>query len=294
LASDASDGDDVKRRLFVVISFVVFVFDRLRDTFCRLLGKPVPPLWVVLYYHSIPGDKRAAFAAQMDELIRRATPLRADQRLPHSAGKRYASVTFDDAYQNVLENALPELARRAIPATLFVVSDSLGQTPSWEDYSVSGDPAMHELIMTEDQLQKLSPDLVQIGSHSRTHPMLTRLAEREARDELSRSKMQLQAFVHEEVKLFSFPYGAFNDELITWCRDAGYERIFTTVPRPVGLKGSEFVSGRVTVDPDDFRLEFALKLSGAYRWRPCASTLKGKISPTGRIPVNGKGSASSF
>jgi peptidoglycan/xylan/chitin deacetylase (PgdA/CDA1 family) len=251
----------------------------------------VPATWVVLYYHSIPREKRSGFAAQMDELSRHSTPLRADAQLSGSPVGRYVSVTFDDAYQNVLENAIPELAKRKIPATLFMVSDGLGRNPSWEDYSASGDPAMNEPLLTEEQLRTMPRDLVQIGSHTRTHPLLPQLSEQEARNELSQSRARLQEILQRDVTLFSFPYGAFNADLIKWCRDAGYEKVFTTAPRLASARGNDFAIGRVTVDPDDSPLEFSLKLSGAYRWWPYAVALKKKFMPTGRPQAYEKGSA---
>ena len=43
------------------------------------------------------------------------------------AGRRpAAAVTFDDGYQDVLDNALPLLRRKGIPAAIFVVSDRVG------------------------------------------------------------------------------------------------------------------------------------------------------------------------
>lgn len=254
----------------------------------------MPATWVVLYYHSIPAEKRLGFARQMDELLRRTTPLRADAQLSGLAAGRYASVTFDDAYQNILDNALPELAKRKIHATLFIVCDCLGRTPSWEDYSPSGDPAMNEPLLAEQQLRTMSSDLVQIGSHTRTHPLLPQLSEPEARNELSESRARLQEILQMDVKLFSFPYGAFNEELVEWCRDAGYERVFTTVPRPIALSGNHYTFGRVTVDPDDSALEFSLKLTGAYRWRLYAGALKNKIVPKHRVRSREKGTALSL
>jgi peptidoglycan/xylan/chitin deacetylase (PgdA/CDA1 family) len=214
----------------------------------------------------------------MDELLRRARPLRADVTVPDLAGARFASVTFDDAYQNVLENALPELAKRAIPATLFIVSDGLGRNPGWEDHSDNTDPDMHDPIVTEEQLRSLSPDLIQVGSHTHTHPLLTRISEVQARSELALSRTRLQAIVGRDVKLFSFPYGAYNDDLISWCREAGYDKVFTTLPRSASAGPEEFVVGRVAVYPYDVPLEFSLKLSGAYRWWFGAVELKRKLA----------------
>jgi peptidoglycan/xylan/chitin deacetylase (PgdA/CDA1 family) len=283
----------VKRILMITLSLAVFAFDECRRIVYALVGKRIPATHVVLRYHSVPQKQRSTFAKQMDELVRRARPLRADVAVPHLAGARFASVTFDDAYQNVLENAIPELARRGIPATLFVVSDGLGSVPSWEDHSYIADPDLHDPIMTEEQLRSLSPDLIQIGSHTHTHPILTRISEAEARGELARSRTRLQEIVGRDVKLFSFPYGVYNDDLIGWCRDAGYDKVFTTLPRSASSETEEFIVGRVAVYPYDVPLEFSLKLSGAYRWWFDAVELKRKLAAAITFATPEKG-ASTF
>lgn len=262
----------------VSVSLLIFAFDKLRRLVYTLVGKRIPATYVVLRYHSVPKDKRSTFAKQMDELARCAKPVRADVPIPNLASEHYVSVTFDDAYQNVLDTALPELAKRGIPATFFVVSDVLGGVPSWEDYSSNTDPAMHDPILTEDQLRKLPPDLVQIGSHTRTHPMLTRLSEEKAREELVGSRTRLQEIIGRDVKLFSFPYGAYDDNVIRWCREAGYDKVFTTLPRLASREADDFVVGRVAVYPHDVPLEFSLKLSGAYRWWYGAVDLKRRVA----------------
>jgi peptidoglycan/xylan/chitin deacetylase (PgdA/CDA1 family) len=268
----------MKRLLFLVISSGIF----LGDCFARLIrwsiGKGIPATAVVLYYHSIPKDKRLAFAKQMDELVRCSRPIPADIRRSLLSGARYAAVTFDDGYQDNIDNALPELTQRKIPATFFVVTEALGSTPSWT--RCSADPARQEPIMTAEQIEKLPSDLVQIGSHTRTHRMLTQLSEEEARRELSESRRRLSEITHSDVKLFCFPYGAFDDNLLTWCREVGYERVFTTLPH-MALSGTDdFAVGRVMSDPDDWWLEFRLKLFGAYRWLPFAFSFKRKILST--------------
>jgi peptidoglycan/xylan/chitin deacetylase (PgdA/CDA1 family) len=265
---------NVKRIVIIVVSLAVFVVDRLWHALHSLLSRRTRATAVVLYYHSIPKEKRAAFARQMDMLVRISKPRRADAAMPHTPGAHYVSVTFDDGYQNIIENALPELEQRGIPATIFIVPGALGVTPKWEDSSGGTDAAMNEPILTAEQLRELPSDLVQIGSHTLTHPMLSRLPEQEARAELSMSRTMLEEITGREVTLFSFPYGSFSAKLIAWCRDEGYERVFTTVPRLALSEPSEYVVGRVAVDPDDFPLEFHLKLHGTYRWLSYAAALR--------------------
>src|SRR5207249_3849824 len=47
--------------------------------------------------------------------------------------ERVAAITFDDGYRDVYEQAYPLLARKGIPAAVFVVTDLVGQT-SWQHH----------------------------------------------------------------------------------------------------------------------------------------------------------------
>ena len=100
--------------------------------------------------------------------------------------------------------------------------------------------------------------------------------------ELSESRLQLRKILGRDVTLFSFPHGAFDEELIESARAAGYQRVFTILPE-LALP-DEFAIGRVAVEPSDWRLEFLLKLFGAYRWLVPASTLKRKLRDFAPVP----------
>ncbi len=240
-----------------------------------LLGRGDRIACVILYYHEVRLEHRLQFARQMDILLRCTKPTRADCTVPLAAGVRHAAITFDDGYQNVIQNALPELEIRKIPSTLFVVTEALGKRPPWRANASSS--ANNGRVMSTDQLRRLPSDLVTVGSHTMTHPKLPCLNEEDARRELSESRAKLQKILNREVKLFSFPHGAFNAKLIEWCRDAGYERVFTILPTLAFSDPQEFVTGRVSVEPTDWPVEFRLKLLGAYRWLPMVLSLKRRI-----------------
>jgi peptidoglycan/xylan/chitin deacetylase (PgdA/CDA1 family) len=133
-----------------------------------------------------------------------------------------------------------------------------------------------EKIMSADELRSLPEKLISVGSHTLSHPWLPDLPQPQAQWELAESRTALGDLLGREVRLFSFPYGAFDDKLLDLCRVAGYSRVFTTVPSSSPL-GQAFVVGRVRVDPADWTWEFRLKLSGAYQWLPLAFALKRKI-----------------
>jgi hypothetical protein len=83
--------------------------------------------------------------------------------------------------------------------------------------------------------------------------------------------------LNQRITLFSFPYGEFNERLIQLCREAGYERVFTILPKPAFADPQEFVTGRIAVNPTDWKLEFRLKILGAYQWFPAVSAWKQKL-----------------
>ena len=270
-------------RIFkLVISIFYSFIIRLRSLLEKLTGRQLPDICVVLYYHAIKPEQRRQFARQMDDLVKRAKTVRAGVEGPLSEGARHVAVTFDDGLAGLIDNALPELVLRNIPATIFIPTGYLGRRPQWE--IDNGSAEVNEPVMSADQLRQLPPDLVSIGSHTRTHPRLTLLSQGEALAELCESRRELEEILERDIKLFSFPYGEYNQNLVEAARGAGYERLFTIMPVVAFSEPKEFVTGRVRAAPSDWRLEFRLKIMGAYCWLPLAFSLKRKIKEyRGRI-----------
>lgn len=259
-----------KRLIRLALSAGFFAVTRLWELAGRVAGKMPPGTCVILYYHDIPSHQRERFARQMDALRRLARPVPADWRGPLEPGERYCAVTFDDAFASVAANALPALAQRGIPSTVFVITCDLEADPE-------ASRAGARRRMTADEVLALRAEGVEIGSHSVSHVPLTRLGTEEARREIVGSRAALEKLLGERIGTFSFPYGAFDARLVELCREAGYTRVFTTEPRLALRQPGELVSGRVSAEPGDWPLEFRLKLLGAYRWLPAAIALKRRL-----------------
>jgi peptidoglycan/xylan/chitin deacetylase (PgdA/CDA1 family) len=252
----------MKRLLKLAISLLVHSADILVASALRLLGRRPRPTCVVIYYHAIDPGQRVRFARQMDDLLRLAKPI--DLSGVPDSPAHCCAVTFDDGFVSVLENALPELELRNIPATLFVPTGSLGGPPAWVK---TNSPARHQRVLSAEQLAALKDRrLLTIGSHSVSHPNFLKLDPAQARRELEQSKAQLEAILGRKIGLFSFPHGACDSQTIALARAAGYARVFTINPSNAFTSADNFVQGRVLVDPADWPLEFRLKVLGAYRW----------------------------
>jgi peptidoglycan/xylan/chitin deacetylase (PgdA/CDA1 family) len=268
-AMDSDSARLASRLMKLVIGLAFYGVSESWRALQAIFGRRPTPHAVVIYYHHVLKDQREGFARQLDHLRRFTEPLRADLHEPLTPNGRYSIVTADDGWKSFADNALPELARRNIPVTMFAISQRLGQ---------SVDGITFDRLLDADELRALDAGNVTIGSHTATHAVMTALNEAQATRELCESREQLGAILGRDVTMFCFPYGASRDDLVPLCRSAGYTRVFTCVPVPADP--GQYVLGRVRVDPTDWPLEFHLKLMGAYRWLPIAIALKRRIFAT--------------
>jgi len=285
-AMDSESPRPAARALKFAVSLGFYAGTESIRALRRLAGLTTPPVAVVIYYHHVLSEHRERFARQLDHLMHWTTPLRGDRIEASWADARYSIVTVDDGWKSFADNAVPELARRNIPVTMFAISGRLG-------HSVDG--IEFDRLVTPEELRALDADVMTIGSHTASHAKMTELDAAEAMRELRDSRAQLEALLGHDVAMFCFPYGAYRDDLIPLCREAGYRRVFTCVPTLADPAG--FVQGRVRVDPTDWPLEFHLKLMGAYRWLPAAIAMKRRLlamlrggpsvggAATGRLPT---------
>jgi peptidoglycan/xylan/chitin deacetylase (PgdA/CDA1 family) len=230
---------------------------------------------VVLCYHGVRDSQRARFAWQMTRIADRTidvvdldAPLRPDDRYPQ------VLVTFDDAYANLLDNALPIMQQLEVPALIFVVPGNLGDVPRWPLPAGDADsPERHERIMAADQATAARSTLCRFGSHTQNHVNLVDVPATGRREELVQSRIQLQRMLQQNVEDLAPPFGAYNAEVLSAARAAGYKRVFTldASPQPI----APGVIGRFPMVPDVWRLEFWLTCAGAYAWlRPWRRLLR--------------------
>ena len=155
----------------------------------------------ILGYHRIADGRRLAvgLARALPRADARGGRERREADPPRSRARaaargpvtgRYVCVTFDDGYRDNLLAAAPVLAELDIPATIFVPSRI-----------IDGDAAFH---WYEDPPPALSWDevgelvaggLVDVQSHTLTHPLLPQVDAERSHEEIAGSKRAIEAHV---------------------------------------------------------------------------------------------------
>jgi len=220
---------------------------------------------LVLCYHGVPREDRERFRRQMMRIADRAVTCAAGDDGTYDAQDRSTRVcvTFDDAFENLLENALPILDSLDIPATVFAVPGNLGQTPRWR--ISPSHPEHQERIMTAEQLRGICGGDITVGSHTQTHPALTELSAEQIRWELAESKRNLEEMLGRPVVDLALPHGACSDVVLDIARETGYRRVYTLEPR-AWTQSDGIAVPRFSMSPDAWGIEFYLTCAGAYVW----------------------------
>lgn len=237
---------------------------------------------VVLCYHGISSADRNKFKWQMSHISCKSveTADLAKIEKPQSIMQPKVYITFDDAFENFLDNALPSLEQYGIPAIVFAVAGNLGNKPRWQ--LPEGNPDSEQNIMTDTQLSDLSEhSLIKIGSHTLTHFDLVTIPSDQILTELVDSKEQLEDMLKCTVDEIAFPHGSYNEQVLGLAQEAGYKRFYTLDPKPVCPASGSPVIGRFTMSPDVWKIEFILTCAGSYAWlclwRKAVRALKGKL-----------------
>jgi peptidoglycan/xylan/chitin deacetylase (PgdA/CDA1 family) len=145
---------------------------------------------------------------------------------PSRSGKNSSVVlTFDDGFCNVLEYGLAPLTENHFIATQFLVADRLGRQNEWE-IAEGETPAP---LMSREQVKEWLSAGQDIGSHSLTHPWLTRISVAEAREEITASKKKLEDLFARPIEHFCYPYGDWNPTVRDLVAAAGYKTACTTL-----------------------------------------------------------------
>ena len=84
--------------------------------------------------------------------------------------------------------------------------------------------------MDWDEVKALANDGFEVGSHTRTHPVLTELERLQAEEEITQSKKDLESRLGIPVDLLAYPYGRYDSDISALVQKIGYRAACSTEP----------------------------------------------------------------
>lgn len=206
----------------------------------------------ILCYHAIDPDWSSPLAIDPDtfrrqcELLgrrRNVLPLEeAVTALDHRGHlpRGVTTLTFDDGFASLHEHALPVLRRLELPATVFLVAETLvgsGRAVDWVD-TPPPPPRRLETLQLE-QIAEMQSAGVRFASHSYSHYDLTTLGYDRCVDDLARSREVLEELLGQPVPFLAYPRGRNDATVRAAAARAGYTHSFTLPegPEPPGPHG---------------------------------------------------------
>ena len=220
----------------------------------------------VLCYHAVDPRWTSPLSVPPSEFVAQCRWLAGTNRvvdldLHDRAGPGAVALTFDDGFGSLRDEVFPVLRRWRLPATVFVVAQTLttaGREVDWVDTP----PPWPLTTLTVDDVLEARAAGVRFGSHSWGHHDLTTLTLEECTRDLRASRELLEDLLHEPVPFLAYPRGRHDERVRSAARRAGYQRAYALPERRE--QADAFAVPRVGIFPGNGVRGMRLKCSRRY------------------------------
>jgi len=180
---------------------------------------------------------------------------------------KVAFISLDDGWRSNLE-LIALIEKYNVPITIFIPTEAVIQGNYWWEYTrIKGQKNFSGIKNTEDfkrlpekifrdkvavlkctytlkrscidldELKQLGKhELITIGSHTVTHPVLNQCSTESQMHELTESKKILSQWLNKNVEYFAYPNGDYDDNTIEIARKCSYRLCFTINPGKIDIK----------------------------------------------------------
>ena len=221
----------------------------------------------VICYHDIPEKDLASFEKQIQFLKKEYAIINAQQLKEFLLGRGFLPntnifITFDDGSADQYK-AAEILDQYQIQACFFV------NTGDRNKEFINSRPGSKLPPMTWDQIKSLHQRGHIIGSHTATHPILSKLQPYEVAQEMLQSKQSLEAVICDKVEFFAFPYGTLREisqEALLIAKKY-YDFNFLFIPGKSHFNNANrFIINRTGVGPRDSVYYLRAVMGGLKDW----------------------------
>lgn len=217
-------------------------------------------------------------------------------RKKENTGKK-AIITFDDGSIETLE-LIRSIEEFNIPVTMFIPTDPVKSGSFWWNFAeikgqdkISGLSTVADFktlpeeifdqkvkllksnftisrtCISEEELRRIAKlDLITIGAHTVSHPILENCSYERQEKELSESKETLGKWLRRPIEYFAYPNGDYNQNTLMLLEKTGYKMAFTTKPGRIDpATVDRFQIPRYSINDEGGKYENLAKASGAWQ-----------------------------
>lgn len=141
---------------------------------------------------------------------------------PIISDKKPVILTFDDGYQDAYTQAFPILKKYGFTATFYIITAYMDK---YNNY------------LTWDQARELKSAGMNIGSHTHTHPDLSKIFGIRVTDEIKESKKTIEEKIGGTISDFCYPAGKYDQKIIDELKNDDYKTA-TTVKNGIANQNS--------------------------------------------------------
>ena len=166
-------------------------------------------------------------------------------------------LTFDDGFRNNYDHVLPLLTRYGWVGVFYLVVRQVGGIGNWS-------PKVTIPLLTWQDIQEMHRAGMEIGSHTLSHPRLTRQRKEDRQKEIADSRKILEDKLGAPVRSFCYPFGDFNEEIEQEVQEAGYTSACTVLRGNLHCYRNRFRIKRITIYQQISPLRLAYRTSIFY------------------------------
>lgn len=144
--------------------------------------------------------------------------------------KREVMICFDDGFRGIWDNRQYLIDNNIMP-TVFIAVDLIGK----------------EGYLTVDEIKALAKVGFRFQAHGWSHSDLTLFSDDELKRELLGAKQKLEELTELDIVEICFPQGYYSDTVVTNSEKYGYNRMYTSDPKPYAKRIKENLLPRYLV-----------------------------------------------
>ena len=123
------------------------------------------------------------------------------------------------------------------------------------------------MMMTKDEVLEMSSANMEIGAHTVNHPILARIDDEQAKQEITSSKQELEQIIGKDVRFFAYPNGQANRDYTQrdqdLIREAGFLASLTTNDGVITTHSNLYELPRISVNHTE-KFKFGVSLARGY------------------------------